>query len=133
MEIIIRFMQMRSRDVKATRYWKKRSNSCLVWSSFVFLAVANVIDMVVFIVPGWGWTHESSSRTDLAGGEYYGFYGVWWGCWRLASYEGYTTCWPYHFVYQYPLPRESPPSLTLTLILTFNELVLTLTRYPYEP
>ncbi|ELU13594.1 hypothetical protein CAPTEDRAFT_224961 [Capitella teleta] len=61
-------------------FWKERSVSRLTLISFLHLNIANVLTLLVFLAPGWGWTQEISG-TDALAGEYYGFYGVWFTCW----------------------------------------------------
>jgi hypothetical protein len=67
-------------------FWKERTVSRLTLISFLHLNIANVLSLVVFVAPGWGWTEEVSGEMELAG-EYYGYYGVWYTCWGDVSGE----------------------------------------------
>lgn len=72
---------MESFKYETKTFMKARHVSRLTLISFLLLNIANVTAIVVFVAPGWGYTHEISGEDEYAG-EYYGLYGVWYVCWR---------------------------------------------------
>ncbi len=84
-------MTMDSFNTEFKSFIEKRGIPRPIWVSFVFLCLANTLNLLTFVSPGWGWTREVNGEFLLQG-EYYAWYGLWYTCWRDVNGEGRRQC-----------------------------------------